>query len=432
MTTEVAILNKQAVAIASDSASTGYDEFGRPIYSTANKIFSLSTKEPVAVMIYGSASYMGIPWETVIKVFRDKLADTRYNSLQDYGNRFIQFLQEEKEFYPESVQDNYVEGHIYDYLGILRGAILDNIEYHFENKDELGTQEMQALIEDIVDHQIKVWKEGKTHMSDPEVYAKRFTAKYSQLINDLIAETFEDLPLSDQSKMRMQRLAALIFIYYPKSSDYLTNTGVVITGFGHLDIFPSLVSYKVQGVAMNTLKYKEESHRQIDHQNTAMIIPFAQDEVIRTFIDGISPLMDTIYYNFIEDVFGYYPQFIVDALAEEGGLNDEQRLDLEDRIRQIGIDNFREGYHQINQIKSDINIRPILTVASILPKNELAEMADSLVNLTCLRKRFSTDEETVGGPVDVAVISKGDGLIWIRRKNYFDPNDNYRFLNNLK
>jgi hypothetical protein len=71
-------------------------------------------------------------------------------------------------------------------------------------------------------------------------------------------------------------------------------------------------------------------------------------------------------------------------------------------------------------------------VASILPKNELAEMADSLVNLTCLRKRFSTDEETVGGPVDVAVISKGDGMIWIRRKNYFDPNDNYRFLNNLK
>ena len=432
MTTEVAILNKQAVAIASDSASTGYDEYGRPIFSTANKIFRLSHNEPVAIMIYGSASYMGIPWETVIKVFSDKLGDTRYNALHDYGKRFIQFLEEEREFYPDTTQDSYVEGHLYDYFDILRNIILDNIEYHFENKDELGTQEMTELIDDIVDHQIKVWKEGKTQIADPEVFAKRFLAKYGKTIDEAITDVFEDLPISDQSKMRINRLAAHIFVYYPKSSDYLTNTGVVITGFGHLDIFPSLVSYKVQGVALNTLKYKEESHRQVDHQNTAMIIPFAQDEVIRTFIDGISPLMDTIYYNFIEDVFGFYPQFIVDALADESGMTDEQRFELEDRIRQIGLDNFRDGYHQINQIKNDINIRPILTVASILPKNELAEMADSLVNLTCLRKRFSTDEETVGGPVDVAVISKGDGMIWIRRKNYFDPTDNYRFFNDLK
>jgi len=29
--------------------------------------------------------------------------------------------------------------------------------------------------------------------------------------------------------------------------------------------------------------------------------------------------------------------------------------------------------------------------------------------------------ETVGGPIDVAVLSKGDGFVWIKRKSYFDP-----------
>jgi len=36
-----------------------------------------------------------------------------------------------------------------------------------------------------------------------------------------------------------------------------------------------------------------------------------------------------------------------------------------------------------------------------------------------LTRRVSMDAETVGGPIDVAVISKGDGFVWIKRKHYF-------------
>jgi hypothetical protein len=35
--------------------------------------------------------------------------------------------------------------------------------------------------------------------------------------------------------------------------------------------------------------------------------------------------------------------------------------------------------------------------------------------------------ETVAGPIDVAVISKGDGFIWIKRKHYFSPELNPHF-----
>ena len=35
-------------------------------------------------------------------------------------------------------------------------------------------------------------------------------------------------------------------------------------------------------------------------------------------------------------------------------------------------------------------------------------MAESLVNLTSLKRRMSLDEESVGGPIDVAVISNPD------------------------
>ena len=57
-------------------------------------------------------------------------------------------------------------------------------------------------------------------------------------------------------------------------------------------------------------------------------------------------------------------------------------------------------------------------------------MAETLVNLTSFRQRVSPDAETVGGPVDVAIISRGDGFIWIKRKHYFQAELNHQFFNN--
>ena len=74
------------------------------------------------------------------------------------------------------------------------------------------------------------------------------------------------------------------------------------------------------------------------------------------------------------------------------------------------------------------NFGPVLDAVHMLPKDALAEMAEALVNLTAFKQRVSLDAETVGGPIDVAVISKGDGFIWIKRKHYFRPELNPGFF----
>jgi hypothetical protein len=73
---------------------------------------------------------------------------------------------------------------------------------------------------------------------------------------------------------------------------------------------------------------------------------------------------------------------------------------------------------------------PILDMVTMLPKDELPHLAESLVALTSLKRHVSNDAETVGGPIDVALISKGDGFIWIRRKHYFRPELNPHFALN--
>lgn len=45
-------------------------------------------------------------------------------------------------------------------------------------------------------------------------------------------------------------------------------------------------------------------------------------------------------------------------------------------------------------------------------------MAEALVNLTKFRARMSVSQkETVGGPIDIAVLSKGEGFVWVKRKD---------------
>ncbi len=65
-----------------------------------------------------------------------------------------------------------------------------------------------------------------------------------------------------------------------------------------------------------------------------------------------------------------------------------------------------------------------------MPKDELAEMAETLVNLTAFKRRMSPTPESVGGPVDVAILSKGDGFVWVKRKHYFQSELNQHFFAN--
>ncbi len=83
-----------------------------------------------------------------------------------------------------------------------------------------------------------------------------------------------------------------------------------------------------------------------------------------------------------------------------------------------------------NRIKRENHIQPLLDAVGTLSKEDLSEMAESLIYLTYLKRRITFAEESVGGPVDVAVISKGDGFVWIKRKHYFRPELNQHFFSN--
>jgi hypothetical protein len=111
------------------------------------------------------------------------------------------------------------------------------------------------------------------------------------------------------------------------------------------------------------------------------------------------------------------------------GLTKKRKEALLTDLKKVGEDIVQVFNQVIVEHKREKHIIPIVRAVSVLPKEELASMAEALVNLTSTKRRVTLDAETVGGPIDVAVISKGDGFIWIKRKHYFDADKNPQFFN---
>ncbi len=77
---------------------------------------------------------------------------------------------------------------------------------------------------------------------------------------------------------------------------------------------------------------------------------------------------------------------------------------------------------------SRVHLLPLLDIVGGLSLEELGELADTLVMLESLKEKVTYRTQSVGGPIDVALITKSDGLVWIKRKLYFDASLNHRYL----
>ena len=94
MTAEIALMNKKAIALATDSAVT-ISNSGKK-YNSENKLFMLSKYYPVGIMIYSNAEFMGIPWETIIKSYRTQLGCTCFDTIEEYAKDFVNYIKNGK------------------------------------------------------------------------------------------------------------------------------------------------------------------------------------------------------------------------------------------------------------------------------------------------------------------------------------------------
>lgn len=425
MTAEIAIMNKHAIALASDSAVTMSQEAGEKIKTSANKLFALSKYHPVGIMIYGSADIMEVPWETIIKIYRAKLGKKKFGTLKEYSDDFIAFLDNGNPLFPNSVQEDYVMTSIYGYFYFIKDEIENEVKSAISIKNEITQDDVKWITSTIIKKHYENWKNADLNPSTPSSNIEDIINKYNKNIELAIYEIFEKLPIYKRYSDQLKELAGMLF-----SKSYIIPdnvSGVVIAGFGEIDIFPSLRRYTIEGVANNRLKYTEIPPVEIGFETHASIIPFAQREMVDTFMVGIDPSYMELEESYITEIFSEYTDIITYNMNK---YNNKEKLKLKKKLQAISNEIIKDHQEKLKKYRKETYTNPVTSVVSMLPKDELAAMAEALVNLTSFKRKVSMETETVGGPIDVAVISKGDGFIWIKRKHYFKPDLNPGFFSN--
>ena len=430
MTVEVAVMNRMAVALAADSAITVTGGGATKIHNSAVKLFMLSKRHPVGVMVYNNASLLDVPWETLIKLFRRELGNKSFDELEMYGHEFVSYLDDNPVLFPVEAQERYYLNTLgAEYSDIARDAqaeLLDRVQYATPSSEEELRSYQVECAEKAIQKRVQFWRGKDDADSINKALSKEFVGNLSGKISDRMLGAFEGWPLgSDSAKslQELQEIAELLILKNHFPPEWFS--GVVIAGFGEREHFPALQHFEIGSIYGNKLKIRYHSCEKISGTTPSLVQPFAYTEMVNTFLYGI-PSENLENLEEAIHLIRNMPVVAIDALKE---LSPDQRERLKQKTR-IASEEQARKFSESVLIGCSRRYQSIMQAIASLPAKELAQVASTLVSLSSFQQRMSLEPETVGGPVDVAVISKGDGLIWIDRKHYFRRELNQHFFDN--
>lgn len=423
MTAEAVVMNKNAVAMAADSAVT---VGGGKVFNTANKIFALSACNPVGLMVFGSAEFMGVPWETLVNLFGQRFSDKCCDTLAEYAEHFLDFIAGQADVADQQQQESFAVARVERYFGCLAREIANAVSVELDEIVEAGgaidkktrDDRFASVAARVIQEQLAVWREAPLLGSLAKKDEHEIGALYRPRLADTAEATFGELSLSASIKSQLGRLALLVLTRRPDGG-LPDSSGIVIGGYGEAEIFPHLQIYEMVGIAAGHVLYHQvhELDADITFTNTASIVPFAQQEMVHTFMEGVDPE----YQGFLEKDLRNTLDGIVQAVVEVGTFADQaEKEQFEKALSTAAGGELSRCVERLKKYRDRHQVAPVISMVASLPKDELAELAEALVALTSLKRKMSNQRETVGGPIDVAVLSKGDGFVWIKRKVYFD------------
>ena len=408
MTAEIVLMNKSAVAMAADSAVTvSNGSSDKKVFNTAAKVFTLSKHAPVGIMIYSGADFCGVPWETIIKDYRQQLGSRRFSTLECYSQDFFSYVEENDNFFSAEVKNTNFRRSIY--------SLLTRLNQYMQNN---------KIAKSILDSELDRLSALNFLDEHDQSSVSKFINENKQTIDNVGKYFFAQHKTSYTGcPTRVRRYVALSYL---KQEEMPAYSGLVISGFGENDVFPSLVSMTVSDFLFDKIHKNQCRSSKITNTTLSDIVPYAQTQMMNTVLSGALPSYQLEVLQKFYLLLTSLPNEIIDGISE---LSPELKLKYKRARAKAGSSVLQTTLDEFKRFEND-RLAPMKSAISVMPKSELAIVAEVFVNVAQLEHRLSLAAETVGGPVDVAIISKGDGFVWIKRKHYFDATLNPGFVEN--
>jgi hypothetical protein len=265
MTAEIASVNRSALALAADSAVTIRIGNTQKVYDSAEKIFEFSRKNPIALMVYNSVEFVGVPLEVIVRKYRNE-EDKSYECLKDAADLFTKYL----EAFKHDVKDE--RNHLYAVLSSAFSVLNKKLFTVFQSATEAQAaskshkfkfsfeEELSKLIGEETDRH----EAAKLANYLVDVSIDQFTKRYGDVIKDAVERSIFPIDANDSKLLKQFGRYALAIVRSNIGSDILT--GLVFGGFGKRDLFPTLDYIEIDGIYFDELKILSQNEIDIDRR----------------------------------------------------------------------------------------------------------------------------------------------------------------------
>ena len=432
MTSVVGILNKRGAAIAADSAVTrvrgkrGHGE--EKVTKNGNKMVRLSDVNPIAVMITGNAEFLRVPWDVIVRRYRQKNGMVRHATVESTVKDFFNYIAVTGVFWNDSACNRFLR----DLSEMVFYEVTGRMGNEDERRDDGSLIRPAAFKKAFLRHLSSVARKYAKNGSCPQFIhysIEEFRAASADVMNrffeekdiasstgfgencypkdvlDAIRPAFEETLLSVLgSRLDLDSSATLVFVGYGEDQEYPSLIPAVVC-----EGYASRVNYSV----------KPDDIIHISDDKPVAICPFAQKDVIKSLLRGIhaewsASVMDSLGSMtnvFFSDVF---------VPSMEDGVPGS---DFFDKIIEVETKDLQDNFVKEARRMLDRNQREWEKALEKYDLEEMAALADSLINLTGFHRVLTFSQEGVGGLVDIGVISKNEGFTWLRRKSWYHKDE---------
>ncbi len=427
MTSQVVLLNAWGIGLASDSAVTS----GNRVSNGSEKIFALPSPHKLAILTSSDARVMGYPWESVLSAWMETLQKP-LPSIEDYWLSLEKWLCQsvtsttyvtEAEFeYLESVIYHRLRANIIDHVWnpILRPFFEKSLSsedlerangqapWDPEFRNRITAMIPKTLVKECMDSLIAYTNYRNSTFDaaqgisagQSKVWLDRYFNSYPERFGKSFFEEFLiDMPIFPNIEEVLTSLAV----------SHITNpvwsgTMLSLVGFGEIDLLPSYVEVQILGFVGGVRI--GGAHTASSPISTSQHLFYGQKDALDSLVLG----RDTI---------------LMDATAKQNEALSNFRTQLSNND-DVAIVQIREAFentiakadleNEVINVGREQRLRPFQRAVQMSPVRDLAEFASTLVGVQAARAAFSQDNPTVGGPIDVATITRHEGFSWVRHK----------------
>ena len=439
MTSVVGILNKRGAAIAADSAVTRKKIIGdrqrAKVTKNGNKMIRLSDVDPITVMITGNAGFLDVPWDLIIRRFRQQKGMEHQPTVEAAARALFDYIASNAVFWNESACMVFLGGLV---KMLFNEAVKDMPGENDRNTD--GSLKSQtAFKKAFIQNVSSIAKDYARDGSCPQFEGytlDEFRKTAAPVIDGFFEENNREYkrshkkgddnkgyPMDILDAIRPSFEHALLMVIGSRLEIAHSSARLIFTGFGSDQQYPSLVSALVCEGFASRVNYsiRPQDVVCISDKRPVAICPFAQKDVIESILQGIHSSWLKTEESEAEGGLGLGSltcesiKSVLEPLEweENPGLNFMAMLDDVD-FMDLYLKYYRDKGRMLNA-----NQREWEKALENYDLEAMAALADSLINLTGFQRILTFSQEGVGGLVDLAVISRNEGFTWLRRKSWY-------------